>query len=154
MLKAPTSDRRHRVPFHHVLLPNIQASIRQAPDQPTCPAVLSSSHPLALKSPGAVGWRGGTMRRRPTRCCRRSTESWGPSPSLRSTSCSASSCWSACGSPGTLASCPAGCPSPGWKARHSKSLLPQHPPWHSSFLPWSSGVLSWFHDSFFSHQSS
>lgn len=90
------------------------------------------------------------MRRLLTRCCRRSTGSWAPSPSPRSTSCSASSYWSACGSPGTPASCLAGCRSPGLRARHSKSFLLQHPP-RQCWVPWlSSGLFCWFHDSFFS----
>ena len=95
------------------------------------PPALSSLPPLVC--PGAAAWRRRARRSLPTRCCGRSTGSWGPSPSLRSTSCSASFCWSASGSPGTPASCPAGCRSPGQKERQSKWLLPQHLLWLSSF---------------------
>ena len=128
LAQGPPGDRQPCVAFYHVLLPSVHASIQPALSQPTRPAVLLSLHSLVLKSPGAAGWRRRVRRRLPARCCGRSTGSWGPSPSLRSTSFSASSCWSACGSPGTPASCPAGCQSPGWRARQSKWFLPQHPP--------------------------
>lgn len=99
-------------------------TIQLALRQPARLTGLSSVRPLVLRSPGAAGWRAGVTRRLPTRCCGRSTGSWGPFPSPRPMSCCASSCWSACGSPGTLASCPAGCRWPGTRARRSKSQAP------------------------------